>query len=126
MSTYVGIGGAISGSGSQYVTNIRSWSVTIQQENVKTLEYGDANSWELAFQGVRRWFGTYECYLDTAVVPLVNQIFTNTAQAVIFTSTTNRTIFGNILISGMSEVVIVDGDATVVFSFDGTGQPTIT
>ncbi len=126
MATYTGVGGSITFAAGT-VLNVIEWSVTINQKNIKHWIMATADDFCTTHQSVRDWGGSFTCYLDDNTSPVIWSASVNIApSSATFTSMTGKNIGGSIILGNLGERVVVDGDAIVSYTFEGSGTPTIT
>jgi len=114
---------AISGKGgnvtfaSGYKTGVFSWSIDYAADALEVTTFA-GNGYREYIGGLRTWSGQYECRLDnTTKISHPGK----PAAAAEFFATAGVLYTGAILITSVSLSVTVDGVASVVFSFQGSG-----
>lgn len=122
MAAFAGKSGSITYA-SGYAVNVHSWSLDITGDVLESTAFGGTPTFKSFLPGLNSWSGSYEARLDSVETQaaLVGQ----TAAAATFTAMAGVSVAGTIIITGASYAVAVDGIATVTYSFQGSGAPTI-
>ena len=136
MAVVNGLGGSVTFSDG-YVSNVTDWSISFAGAELDTTAMGTTGNWETYIPGRRSWTGTYTAWWDDAaqkiIGPNANPATTGVADApasatFFFASggSTDGSIAGNIIITGVETNVTTDSANTVTFTFRGTASPTYT
>lgn len=103
---------------SGYKTGVFTWSLDYTADALEITTFASGGYREY-LAGLRAWSGQYECRLDNTV--FIDHPGKAAAEAQ-FLATTGVLYVGLIIITGISLSVAVDGVASAVFSFQGTGR----
>lgn len=112
-----------------YVVNVKAWTLNVVADEHDVTDFA-ASAWAVYLTGLKRWSGSYECWLDdTTTLPRVNPGVDDTWAAstgtATFTSSTGRTFAGTIFITG-NDIKIGPADPnTVTINFRGSGALTL-
>ena len=115
--------GAISGKSGQvtfasgYRMGVYTWSIDYTADALEVTTFA-SNGYREYIPGLRGWSGSYECRLDDSVK--VSHPGKPVATAT-FLAISGIQYSGNVIITGISLSVAVDGVATATFSFQGSG-----
>lgn len=118
MAEISGLAGAVGAMGCGTLT-FRSWTISYTQATVDTTTFADSPRTRVP--GMLEWSGSAEAILDGAATCALP----TTEQAGVFTAASGRTWTGQVVITGLTPNVVVDGEATCAVTFDGTGALTI-
>lgn len=108
---------------SGYVTNVRSWSMSITAGVEDTSDFGD---WATAAPGVISWTGSWECIVDdttalSGALPTVGGTAAASATFRLKDSATDGTLAGNILVNSVTPNFARGSPNLVTFGFSGSG-----
>jgi len=118
MAEISGLAGACSVGGTGTLT-FRSWTITYTQASVDTTVFADGTRTRVP--GILEWSGSAEAILDSAATCALP----TSEQALTATAASGRTWTGQIVVTGLTPNVAVDGEATCSVTFDGTGALTL-
>jgi len=120
MAEISGLAGAVGAMGCGTLT-FRSWTISYTQATVDTTTFSETGNTRTRAPGILEWSGSAEAILDGAA----SCALPTTEQAGVFTAASGRTWTGQVVITGLTPNVVVDGEATCAVTFDGTGALTI-
>lgn len=121
MAAFAGKSGTVTYA-TGYAANVYSWSADVTADVLESTAFA-GDGFKTFLPGLNNWSGSFESRLDDTVTTK-NRVGAAAAEA-IFLGTAGVSITGDIIITGASYSVAVDGIATITWSFQGTGAPTI-
>jgi len=135
MAVVNGLGGSVTFA-SGYTSNVTDWSISFAGAELDTTAMGTTGNWETYIPGRRSWTGTYTAWwaaegtdiLTPNANPATGGIADDGASATFrfADGSTDGTIAGNIIITGIETNVTTDSANTLTFTFRGTASPTFT
>jgi len=135
MAVVNGLGGSVTFA-SGYASNVTDWSISFAGAELDTTAMGTTGNWETYIGGRRSWTGTYTAWWDSTGSNILGAdgaaATTGIADAPAAATfrfaddTTDGTIAGNIIITGIETNVTTDSANTLTFTFRGTSSPTFT
>lgn len=115
MAEISGLAGAVDLGSADGTLTFRSWSISYTQATIDTTVFADGTRTRVP--GILEWSGTAEGILDGTTAPALG-----TAAVVgTFSADANNTFIGSVILTGLTPSVSVDGEATAVVTFDGSG-----
>ena len=118
MAEIGGLGGSVTIASTGTLT-FRSWTISYTQATVDTTIFADGTRTRVP--GILEWSGSAEAILDGAATCALP----TTEVAGVFQAATSRTWTGQVIVTGLTPSVAVDGEATCSVTFDGTGTLTL-
>lgn len=116
MAVITGDTGTVTFAGG-YVTNVKSWTLNIVADEHDVTDFA-ATAWAAYLGGLKRWSGSYDCWLDSATV-IVDGLAA--AAAIVLTANTGQTFTGNAWIT-TNDVKVNPADPNqVTVNFRGSG-----
>lgn len=115
----IGQGGSVTFT-SGYVLNVKSWTLNIVADEHDITDFASTADWGEYMTGLKRWSGSYECFLDESTA-FVLPGFEPFGSALVLTSSLGRTFSGN-AISTSGDITANPADPNkVTVNFRGTG-----
>ena len=129
-SPKTGILGAVATSGSEYVTNVRSWSMDLSAEVLgqggDTTGFTQASAgWMDKYPGLVTASGGFEAMVDHSTALTLATAYDATPSTLTFTITTGQTLAATALVSVADISSAVNQMNMVKFSYEVTGHVTI-
>lgn len=118
MARISGIGGSVS-IPSTGTIHFREWRINYRQAAIDTTAFGDTARNKVP--GIIEFSGDARGILDGTTAPALP----TSAVTATFTVTGTKTWVGQIIVTEINPEVVIDGDANVSLSFEGTGDLTI-
>ncbi|MAH51238.1 hypothetical protein CMI37_35805 [Candidatus Pacearchaeota archaeon] len=109
-----------------YVANVRNWTLNIVADEHDITDFSSTTAWTEYMTGLKRWSGSYECFLDdTTVLVLPGYGTGGGGAAMVLTSSTGRTFSGDAVVTA-ADVTVNPADPNVcTVNFRGTGALTV-
>ena len=108
---------------SGYVTNVKSWTLNIVADEHDVTDFS-GSAWAVYVTGLKRWSGSYECWLDGTTAAVLPGYDTDGA-ALVLTASTGRTFSGNAVVIS-DDITVNPADPNVItVNFRGTGALTV-
>lgn len=136
MAVVNGLGGSVTFVGTGIDSNVKEWSISFAGAELDTSAMGNAGQWDSYIAGRRSWSGSWTALWDSessnGLTPdgaIATGGIGDAAAGCTFRfadATTDGTISGDIIITGIDTTVNIDGANEVSYTFRGTGSPTWT
>lgn len=119
MAVITGATGTVAWSAGGYTTNVKSWTLNIAVDEHDITDFS-ATAWALYMGGLKRWSGSFECWLDDTTA-----LDEENSSNLTLTASTGRTFEGTAFITA-SDISVNPADPnTVTVNFRGTSTLTI-
>mgnify|MGYP003149250476 CR=1 FL=1 len=115
----IGDTGTVAWGAGGYTTNVKAWSLNIAVDEHDITDFA-SSGWAEYMGGLKRWSGSFECFLDdTTAIDEENQ------NTLTLTASTGRTFEGTAFITANDVTVNPADPNTVTVNFRGTSTLTI-
>jgi len=135
MAVVNGLGGSVTFTGTGLTSNVKEWSISFAGAEIDTTAMGGSNSWDTYIGGRRSWTGSWSVLWDASADVLTPDGDVATGGIAdapasctfkFHDDTTDGTIAGNIIVTGVDTTVNIDGANEISYTFRGTAEPTFT
>jgi predicted secreted protein len=136
MAVVNGLSGKVTFDGTGIDSNVKEWSISFAGAELDITAMNATGQWDEYIAGRRSWSGSWTALWDSTssngltpdTSPATGGIGDTAASCEFrfFDDTTNGTIVGNIIITGVDTTVNIDGANEVSYTFRGSGSPTWT